>query len=165
MRHLAENQPLFYHPGHTQWTRSVIPYTTFLTPLPHFLLDLRCLPGHRSFSVVCLLLIFLFPILQLTAVFFFWSQILSLTGTDFLFYFYDMHRTGKWTTRLRSKRKFSAHLCSALDISSWYWEVGGRVEDVCVCSSISPFVKNQHFPNSNSTMNGRRNTTMWMCYL
>ena len=159
MRHLAENQPLLYHPRHTQWTRSVIPYTTFLTPLPHFLLDLRCLPGHRSFSVVCLLLIFFVSNFIIDCSFF-WSQILSLTGTDFLFYFYDMHRTGKWTSRLRSKRKFSAHLWSALDISSWYWEVGGRVEDVCVCSSISAFLKNQHCPNSNSTMNGRRNTTM-----
>ena len=44
-----------------------------------------------------------------------WSQILPLTGTCILFYFYDMHRTGKWTTRLRSKRKFSAHLWGVLD--------------------------------------------------
>ena len=124
MRHLAANQPLLYHPRHTQWTRSVTPYTTFLTPLHHFLLDLRCLPGHRCFSVVCLLLSF-FCFKFYNWLHFFWSQILSLTGTDFLFYFYDMHRTGKWTTRLRSKRKFSAHLQSALAIRSWYCGPGG----------------------------------------
>ena len=151
MRHLAKNQPLLYHPRHTQWTRSVIPYTTFLTSLHHFLLDLQCLPGHRYFSVVCLYIFFLVSNLIIDCSLFVVNIIVNRYG--FLFYFYDMHRTGKWTTRLRSKRKFSAHLWSALDIRSWYWEVGGRFEDVCVCSSISPFLKNQHCPNSNSTMN------------
>lgn len=48
----------------------------------------------------------------------------------------------------------SPHIYEAfwIDIRSWYLEVGGRVEDVCVCSSISPFLKNQNFSNSNSTI-------------